>query len=92
MVDKLKGVKQMTPSRKAEVEKMIKTKKKDKEHLNLVVIGHVDAGKSTLMGHLLFLLGQVSQKTMHKYEKDSKNMGKASFSYAWVLDEHEEER
>ena len=53
--------------------------------LNLVVIGHVDSGKSTLMGHLLFLLGSVSQKVMHKYEKESKKIGKQSFMYAWVL-------
>uniref|UniRef100_A0A6Q2X486 HBS1-like protein n=1 Tax=Esox lucius TaxID=8010 RepID=A0A6Q2X486_ESOLU len=60
--------------------------------LNLVVIGHVDAGKSTLMGHLLYLLGHVNQRTMHKYEQESKKAGKASFAYAWVLDETGEER
>jgi translation elongation factor EF-1alpha len=37
------------------------------------------------MGHLLFLLGSVSQKLMHKYEKESKKIGKQSFMYAWVL-------
>merc|ERR1719348_2292843 len=63
-----------------------------KDMLNLVVIGHVDSGKSTLMGHLLFRLGNVSQKVMHKYEKESKKLGKQSFMYAWVLDETEEER
>ncbi|KAK2890237.1 HBS1-like protein isoform X1 [Channa argus] len=60
--------------------------------LNLVVIGHVDAGKSTLMGHLLYLLGNVNKRTMHKYEQESKKVGKASFAYAWVLDETGEER
>ncbi|XP_061756670.1 HBS1-like protein isoform X1 [Nerophis ophidion] len=60
--------------------------------LNLVVIGHVDAGKSTLMGHLLYLLGNVNKRTMHKYETESKKAGKASFAYAWVLDETGEER
>ena len=63
-----------------------------KEKLNMVVIGHVDAGKSTLMGHLLFLQGRVSKKLMHKYEKESKELGKSSFHFAWVLDETEEER
>lgn len=63
-----------------------------KEHLYMVVIGHVDAGKSTLMGRLLCELGQVSKKTMHKYEQDSKKLGKQSFMYAWVLDETGEER
>jgi elongation factor 1 alpha-like protein len=47
----------------AELEK----RKSGKAMINLVVIGHVDAGKSTLMGHLLHLLGNVSQKSMHKY-------------------------
>lgn len=55
-------------------------------------IGHVDAGKSTLMGHLLYLLGNVNKRTMHKYEQESKKAGKASFAYAWVLDETGEER
>jgi len=69
-----------------------KTRGNSKESLNLIVIGHVDSGKSTLMGHLLFQLGQVSQKIMHKYEQESKKVGKQSFMYAWVLDETDEER
>uniref|UniRef100_A0A915K0U9 Tr-type G domain-containing protein n=1 Tax=Romanomermis culicivorax TaxID=13658 RepID=A0A915K0U9_ROMCU len=60
--------------------------------LNLVVVGHVDAGKSTLMGHFLYLMGQINQKTMHKYKQDSQKVGKGSFAYAWVLDEGSEER
>ncbi|XP_071513951.1 protein HBS1 isoform X1 [Panulirus ornatus] len=63
-----------------------------KELLNLVVVGHVDAGKSTLMGHLLYLQGSVGQRTMHKYEQESKKVGKQSFMYAWVLDDTDEER
>ncbi|PSN40539.1 HBS1-like protein [Blattella germanica] len=62
-----------------------------KEQLHMVVIGHVDAGKSTLMGHLLFSMGQVNKKTMHKYEQESKKLGKQSFVYAWILDETGEE-
>jgi len=64
----------------------------DKQHVNLVVIGHVDAGKSTINGHLLLLTGRTDQRTMHKFERDAKAAGKASFSLAWALDEHEEER
>ncbi|XP_063381413.1 protein HBS1 [Cydia fagiglandana] len=64
----------------------------DKDHLYIVVIGHVDAGKSTLMGRLLCDLGEVSQRTLHKYEQESKKIGKQSFMYAWVLDETGEER
>ncbi|KAL3285327.1 hypothetical protein HHI36_019436 [Cryptolaemus montrouzieri] len=63
-----------------------------REHLYMIVIGHVDAGKSTLMGHILYAMGQVNQKTMHKYEQESKKLGKQSFMYAWVLDETGEER
>lgn len=58
----------------------------------MVVIGHVDAGKSTLMGHLLCEMGQVNQRTLHKYEQESRKLGKQSFMYAWVLDETGEER
>ena len=65
---------------------------KEKDLLNLVVVGHVDSGKSTLMGHLLFRLGTVGSKAMHKYEQESKKVGKQSFAYAWVLDETSEER
>lgn len=64
----------------------------DKQQIHMVVIGHVDAGKSTLMGHLLYDMGCVSQRNMHKYEQESKKVGKHSFMYAWVLDETGEER
>uniref|UniRef100_UPI00398E33AB HBS1-like protein isoform X1 n=1 Tax=Pristiophorus japonicus TaxID=55135 RepID=UPI00398E33AB len=73
---------------KAELEK----RQGGKQLLNLVVIGHVDAGKSTLMGHVLYLLGNVNKRIMHKYEQESKKAGKASFAFAWVLDETGEER
>lgn len=64
----------------------------DKQHIHMVVIGHVDAGKSTLMGHLLCDTGNIPQRVMHKNEQESKKMGKQSFMYAWVLDETGEER
>ncbi|XP_002268387.1 uncharacterized protein LOC100262342 isoform X3 [Vitis vinifera] len=60
--------------------------------LNLAIVGHVDSGKSTLSGRLLHLLGRISQKEMHKYEKEAKLQGKGSFAYAWALDESTEER
>jgi len=65
---------------------------KDKDLLNLVVVGHVDSGKSTLMGHMLVKLNKVNAKAMHKFEKESKKVGKQSFAFAWVLDETSEER
>ncbi|ORZ18625.1 P-loop containing nucleoside triphosphate hydrolase protein [Absidia repens] len=64
----------------------------EKPSMNLVVIGHVDAGKSTLMGHFLYDLGSVNERVMQKYERDSQKIGKGSFAYAWVLDETGEER
>ncbi|XP_077342940.1 HBS1-like protein [Lithobates pipiens] len=77
---------------KINVKEELEKRQGGKQLLNLVVIGHVDAGKSTLMGHLLYLLGHVNKRTMHKYEQESKKAGKASFAYAWVLDETGEER
>jgi elongation factor 1 alpha-like protein len=52
----------------------------------------VDAGKSTLMGHLLYILGDIPERTMKKYEKESAEQRKGSFAFAWVLDATEEER
>ncbi|OTF84056.1 translation elongation factor EF-1 alpha/Tu-like protein, partial [Euroglyphus maynei] len=77
-----------------EIRKIYQKKRMDgkKMLLNLVIAGHVDAGKSTIMGHLLSLLGNVSKKHMHKNETEAKKLGKASFMYAWVLDETDEER
>lgn len=63
-----------------------------KPFFSLVVVGHVDAGKSTLMGHLLADLGAVDSKQLHKFEKESRELGKSSFKFAWVMDEHAEER
>jgi len=65
---------------------------KESKNLYVVVCGHVDSGKSTLVGHLLVDLGMVQKQTMHKFEKESTDMGKGSFKYAWVMDERTEER
>jgi elongation factor 1-alpha len=65
---------------------------KDKMHVNLVVIGHVDAGKSTATGHLIYKCGGIDKRTIEKFEKEAAEMGKASFKYAWVLDKLKAER
>jgi len=65
---------------------------KEKTHINIVVIGHVDAGKSTTTGHLIYKCGGIDKRTIEKFEKESKDMGKASFKYAWVLDKLKAER
>jgi len=57
-----------------------------KPHINLVVIGHVDHGKSTLVGHLLFRLGFVDEKTLRTLEEEAKKKGKESFKFAWLMD------
>jgi elongation factor 1-alpha len=65
---------------------------KEKDHLNLVVIGHVDSGKSTTTGHLIYKLGGIDPRTIEKFEKESAEMGKGTFKYAWVLDKLKAER
>jgi len=65
---------------------------KDKVHINLVVIGHVDSGKSTTTGHLIYDCGGIDKRTLEKYEQEAKAMGKGSFKYAWVLDKLKAER
>ena len=66
--------------------------KKDKVHINLVVIGHVDSGKSTSTGHLIYKCGGIDKRTIEKYEKEAAEAGKASFKYAWVMDKLKSER
>jgi len=65
---------------------------KDKTHINLVVIGHVDSGKSTTTGHLIYKCGGIDKRTIEKFEEEAKQMGKGSFKYAWVLDKLKAER
>jgi len=65
---------------------------KEKTHVNIVVIGHVDSGKSTTTGHLIYKLGGIDKRTIEKFEKDAADMGKGSFKYAWVLDKLKAER
>jgi elongation factor 1-alpha len=65
---------------------------KEKAHINIVVIGHVDAGKSTTTGHLIYKCGGIDKRTIEKFEKEAAEMGKGSFKYAWVLDKLKSER
>ncbi|CAL1701023.1 unnamed protein product [Somion occarium] len=63
-----------------------------KEHLNIVFIGHVDAGKSTMGGNILFLSGMVDKRTMEKYEREAKEAGRESWYLSWALDSTPQER
>merc|ERR1712136_471718 len=68
------------------------TKKEDKFHINIVVIGHVDSGKSTSTGHMIYKCGGIDKRVIEKFEKEAQEMGKGSFKYAWVLDKLKAER
>lgn len=63
-----------------------------KEHLNIVFIGHVDAGKSTMGGNLLYITGMVDKRTMEKYEREAKEAGRESWYLSWALDSTPQER
>lgn len=65
---------------------------KEKVHINIVVIGHVDSGKSTTTGHLIYKCGGIDKRAIEKFEKEAAEMGKGSFKYAWVLDKLKAER
>merc|ERR1711893_219984 len=65
---------------------------KAKTHINIVVIGHVDSGKSTSTGHLIYKCGGIDKRAIEKFEKEAAEMGKGSFKYAWVLDKLKAER
>jgi len=65
---------------------------KEKLHINIVVVGHVDSGKSTTTGHLIYKCGGIDDRTIAKFEKEAAEMGKGSFKYAWVLDKLKAER
>ena len=66
--------------------------KSAKPHLNLVIMGHVDHGKSTTTGNLLYQAGAIDERTIKAFEDEAAKMGKGTFKYAWVLDNLKEER
>jgi peptide chain release factor subunit 3 len=63
-----------------------------REHVNLVFIGHVDAGKSTIGGQILFLTGSVDERLIAKYEREAKEKNRESWYMAYIMDTNEEER
>jgi peptide chain release factor subunit 3 len=63
-----------------------------REHMNLVFIGHVDAGKSTLSGNILYLMGQVDARTIERFEREAKQRNRDSWFLAFIMDTSEEER
>ena len=65
---------------------------KEKIGINIVVVGNVDSGKSTLSGQLIYKCGSVSRRTLDEYDMMAREIGKGSFKYAWVLDQLKDER
>lgn len=63
-----------------------------KEHVNVIFLGHVDAGKSTLGGSILYATGMVDERTMEKYKKEAKDAGRETWYLSWALDLTKEER
>jgi elongation factor 1-alpha len=66
--------------------------KKDRQHVSVVVAGHVDSGKSTTVGHLLFDLGGIPEREMQKLREEAKALGKDSFAFAFYCDRQKESR
>ncbi|XP_075890878.1 eukaryotic peptide chain release factor GTP-binding subunit ERF3A [Nelusetta ayraudi] len=63
-----------------------------KEHVNVVFIGHVDAGKSTIGGQIMYLTGMVEKRTLEKYEREAKEKNRETWYLSWALDTNQEER
>lgn len=78
--------------KKMEISQPEEVKEDGREHLNLVFIGHVDAGKSTISGRIMLETGQVDARTLQKYEQEAKDNNRESWVYAYIMDTNEEER
>ncbi|VEU44992.1 unnamed protein product [Pseudo-nitzschia multistriata] len=81
------------PEKAEEVVEVEPVKEGDpREHLNLVFIGHVDAGKSTLSGSILYITENVDKRTIERYEREAKELNRESWFLAFIMDTNEEER
>ncbi|MEE8168044.1 MAG: translation elongation factor EF-1 subunit alpha [Candidatus Hydrothermarchaeales archaeon] len=63
-----------------------------KPHLNLVFIGHVDHGKSTAVGRMMYEMKMIPEHIIKQYKEEAEKIGKATFEFAWVMDRLKEER
>lgn len=82
----------VTKQQAADVDDTILEEVYGKEHVNLIFIGHVDAGKSTLGGSILYATGMVDERTMEKYKREAKEAGRETWYLSWALDLTKEER
>jgi peptide chain release factor subunit 3 len=81
------------PKEEEEIVEVVPVKEGDpREHLNLVFIGHVDAGKSTLSGSILYITENVDKRTIERYEREAKELNRESWFLAFIMDTNEEER
>ena len=68
------------------------TANSEKEHLSIVICGHVDSGKSTTTGRLIFELGGLPERELEKLKQEAERLGKGSFAFAFYMDRQKEER
>lgn len=68
----------METTTKAEMEK-------ERTHINIIIIGHIDSGESSTTGHVIYKCGRIDKRTIEKFEKEATEMGEISFTYPWVL-------
>lgn len=88
-----KSSKASTPQPEDEIdEEVVKDLFGGKDHISLMFMGHVDAGKSTMGGNILYLTGSVDKRTVDKYEKEAKDAGRQGWYLSWIMDTNKEER
>ncbi|KAF2837571.1 hypothetical protein M501DRAFT_937521 [Patellaria atrata CBS 101060] len=76
----------------ADVDEEVLAEMYGKEHVNVIFLGHVDAGKSTLGGSILYATGMVDERTMEKFKREAKEAGRETWYLSWALDLTKEER
>jgi peptide chain release factor subunit 3 len=92
LVQKMQAVKVSEPEDEPMKEEDDVPEGDPREHFNLVFIGHVDAGKSTLSGNILYLTDNVDKRTIERYEREAKELNRESWFLAFIMDTNEEER
>lgn len=80
------------PEPKETIEEIEMKEGDPRDHFNLVFIGHVDAGKSTLSGNILYITENVDKRTIERYEREAKELNRESWFLAFIMDTNEEER
>ncbi|XP_055689314.1 eukaryotic peptide chain release factor GTP-binding subunit ERF3A [Lutzomyia longipalpis] len=86
------GESDVAPKQSKKKPQKIEENKSKKEHVNVVFIGHVDAGKSTIGGQIMSLTGMVDKRTLEKYEREAREKSRESWYLSWALDTNQEER